>query len=67
MKVTRKSILTLKTHTLDIDVTEEQLRRWNEGALIQDACPKLSDADREFIMSGITPEEWEKYVKDGDE
>ncbi len=32
--------------------------RWKAGALIQDAFPTLSADDREFIMTGITPEEW---------
>lgn len=32
---------------------------WEEGAFIQDALPWLPAADREFIMTGITPEEWD--------
>ena len=32
---------------------------WNDGMLIQDAFPGLSAEDREFIMTGITPDEWD--------
>lgn len=30
------------------------------GALIQVACPELSSDDREFLISGMSPEGWEK-------
>lgn len=59
MKITRTSILTRITRTLDIPVTLEQLATWERGTLIQNAMPNLNANDREFIMSGITPEEWE--------
>ena len=58
MTITRKSGLTGHTHTREIDVTDDQLESWAKGALIQDAMPHLSPDDREFIMTGITPEEW---------
>lgn len=32
---------------------------WQSGALIQDAFPELSADAREFIKTGISPEEWE--------
>jgi hypothetical protein len=41
----------------------EQISRWRTGELIQDAMPNLSADDREFIKTGITPEEWNKYVE----
>jgi hypothetical protein len=59
MTIERISDLTGHHHTRDINVTEAQIKCWAEGALIQDAMPHLSDDDREFLMSGITPEEWE--------
>lgn len=67
MEITRKSILTGQTHTLEIDVTEEQLARWKAGANIQDAVPHLDAPLREFIMTGITPEEWNTHMKDDEE
>lgn len=58
MQITRTSLLSGKTHTLDIPCTQAQLDAWNGGTHIQDALPNLSADDREFVLSGITPEEW---------
>ena len=62
MKITRLSQLTGKTHTLDINVTESELIRIENrritGELIQRIVPNLSMPDREFLMTGITNEEW---------
>jgi len=60
MKIHRTSTLTGKPHTKDIPVTQEQLDRWRDGELIQNAMPNLNADDREFLMTGITPEEWDK-------
>ncbi len=59
MIIERKSKLTGALHKRDIDVTKDQLRRWESGELIQDVCPHLSAIDREFIMTGITEQEWQ--------
>ena len=59
MEITRRSMLTGKTHTREVNVTHQEIAAWHAGALIQDAMPFLSDDDREFFMSGITPEEWD--------
>ena len=47
-----------KTHTLEVDCTEEQIAAWEAGVKIQDAMPRLPAPLREFVKSGITPEEW---------
>ena len=61
MKVTRTSQVSGITHTLDLDITEAQLRSYNSGRkLLQEAFPHLDSDSREFIKSGITPEEWAK-------
>lgn len=60
MKITKRSSLTGIEHTREIDVTIEQLDAWiNGGLMAQDAFPHLSANDREFLISGVTPEEWE--------
>ena len=59
MLITRQSAFTNNVHTMDIDVTQEQLSAWESGTLIQNAMPHLSADEREFIMTGITPQEWE--------
>jgi hypothetical protein len=45
-------------HSMVIDVTEEQVERWERGMCIQHAMPNITDWEREFIMTGITPDEW---------
>jgi len=60
MMIHRVSFLTGVEHDREIDVTHEQLRAWNSGMLIQNAMPHLSAEDREFLLTGITPEEWNK-------
>jgi len=62
MKVTRISMITRKEHTLDLNVTEDQLLAYYEGALLQNAFPNLTAPEREFIKTGITPEEFRKNV-----
>ena len=64
MKITKVSTLTGKEHTLDIDVTQEQMDRFEKrretGEYIQNIMSNLSNEDREFILSGITPQEWDE-------
>ena len=61
MQFTRTSPVSGITRTLDLDVTESQLKSWNQGTLIQDAFPQLSSEKREFILTGITDAEWEEF------
>ena len=58
MQITRTSMISGKTHTLDIACTEEQLARWQAGEKIQDAMPDVPTPLREFLMTGTTPQEW---------
>lgn len=67
MKLTKTSLLTGAIHTLEIDVTDEQLARWKSGVNIQDACGHLTPEEREFIMTGITPNEWDLHMTSEDE
>lgn len=60
MTVTRTSPFSGKTNTREIPVTQEQIDLWRCGALLQDAMPNISAGDREFIKTGITPEEWDE-------
>jgi len=59
MNITRTSMVSGVTRTLDLPVTQQQLNNYAQGALLQDAFPHLSAGDREFIKTGITSEEWE--------
>lgn len=51
-----------------IDVTEEQLYKINNKTdLIQRIVPHLPPAEREFLMTGITDEEWQLAFADMEE
>ena len=52
---------------LEIDVTVEQIHQWRCGMLIQDAMPHLSADDREYLITGMTPEEWDGLFPTGEE
>lgn len=59
MKITRQSIISGIERTLEIPVDPEDFIIWQSGQCnIQEIMPYLSDDHREFILSGITPEEW---------
>lgn len=66
MQITKRSPISKKEHTREIPVTVEQIEDWLNGALIQDAMPNISADDREFIMTGITPEEWDEMFGEKD-
>lgn len=59
MKITRTSVVSGVTRTMDLPITEEQYSAWQNGDLIQNAMPHLSVEQREFILSGTTQEEWD--------
>ena len=68
MLISKVSDMSNKMHTMDIDVTDEQLQDWRDGTPIQDAMPNLTPDEREFIKTGITPKEWDEMFGDaGDE
>ena len=59
-KFVRRSALTDRVSSMMIDVSYAQVVAWeNGGELIQNAMPNLTDNEREFLMTGITPEEWD--------
>lgn len=44
-------------HSMDLDVTKEQLKEWQDGGLIQNVMPQLSPEERDFLITGIPPNE----------
>ena len=67
MKVIRTSPFSGNTNVMEIDVTQEQIALWESGTLIQNAMPHLTPDEREFIMTGITPDEWNNAFSDEEE
>lgn len=63
MRIYRVSPLTGKQNYLDLDITGEQYDNWkNKAMLIQNAMPHLTSDEREFLISGLYPGEWDEYV-----
>jgi len=62
MLITRTSILSGKSRTYDLPVVEEQLAEMELPSQmrrnVQEIFPQLSPDEREFIKTGITPDEW---------
>lgn len=52
------------SHTVTIKGPD--LFKYRQGTHIQEAFPYLSDDDREFLMSGFSPEGWKKMFNDND-
>jgi excinuclease UvrABC nuclease subunit len=61
MILKRMSILTGNVSEMEIQITEEELNAYlNGNECIQNVFPHLNADEREFIMTGITSEEWEE-------
>lgn len=62
MVITRISTLTGMKHTRDVPCQPHELEAFEAGVPIQFAMPTTSPDWREFVLSGITPEEWDEFV-----
>jgi hypothetical protein len=58
MFIARKSLSSGIVRTKDIPVTVEQLTAYENGATVEKAFPRLNLIHREFIMTGMTREEF---------
>lgn len=68
MIVRRQSQFSGVVHEMDLPITKEQIENYNQGMLVQYAFPHLSREEREFILTGITPQEWQfMFATDDDE
>ena len=68
--VIRYSMLTGKFNKCTLKLTRQQYDDWQvKRRLIQDAMPHLDKEEREFLMTGYTPEDWAKMFppEKGDE
>ena len=64
MKVQRKSILSGKLNEMELNVTSQQMERFYSGReLTQNIFPNLNSEEREFLISGMLPIEWNKNFK----
>jgi len=69
IQVTRQSVLTRQMNTMELPISQEHLEIYDTvgDILVQDAFPNLDKEQREFLISGITPDEWNKTFGEGDE
>ena len=67
MQITRTSIFSGNTNTMELNVTQEQLTAWESGVHIQVAMPQLNADEREFVKTGMTPTEWEELFGEEEE
>ena len=44
----------------------DAFQKWQGGSLIQDAFSWLTNGEREFLITGITPEEWDNLFQEED-
>jgi len=66
MIVTKKSTLSGNINSMDLPITQEQLDRYTNGnELVQNIFPNLTPDQREFIISGITANEWANTFGEG--
>ena len=71
MLVTRTSQFSGIEQSREIDITPKQLAAVSDPRsreLIQNLVRHLSDDDREFLLTGVTPDEWDNAMpKEDDE
>lgn len=64
----KRSVMSGKLNRMDLPVTPEEIAAWeNGGGLIQDVFPQLTADEREFLMTGATPEEWDEAFKEDED
>ena len=64
MLITRKSLISNITRTKDLNITDQEIKKYKSGVWLQYAFPNLSDSEREFIKTGITDDEWDDTFGD---
>lgn len=67
MEITRTSQLTGVTRTIDLPITQAQIDAHHNGGYIQVVMRNLTAGQREFYMTGVTDEEWDKAFKEPEE
>jgi len=64
MRITKTSPFSGKVNTMELPITLQQIKRWERGECIQNVFPELTPGQREFILTGITDEEWAEHIGD---
>lgn len=69
MLVERVSIISGNKNRMEVSVDPKKLQAWERfdqrsRPLVQSYFQELSNDEREFLISGITPEEWKRVMGD---
>ena len=65
VKVHKVSILSGKEGSMVLPTRQGNLEHWIDTCmLVQDAFPHFTSEQREFLISGSTPEEWNKLFSE---
>ena len=60
VRVHKQSCITGKHHSMVLPTRQGELEHWEENmTLVQDAFPHFDENQREFLISGATPDEWD--------
>lgn len=67
--IRRVSSITGKVNCMELLISDAQWIEWTSKnpRMVQDVFPNLSNEEREFLLSGITPQEWNKYIAGSEE
>lgn len=57
MIVAKVSPMSGQVNELELPISQDAYEAWRSGALIQRVMPHLTSVQREFLISGYTPEE----------
>lgn len=52
--------------TYAVEVATARYEHWKSGGKVQDCMPMLSDEQRDFLSTGLTPSEWSKFFPSDD-
>ena len=60
MKIAKISLISKKINILDLPISNEEYDNFinNNNLTVQEAFPNLSAPLREFLITGVTPDEW---------
>lgn len=64
MVIFKTSPLTGELNSMVLNITKRQIKAWEDGAFLEDVMPHLNLEQREFLISGIPPHEWDTLLED---
>ena len=65
VRVHKQSVITGNHNSMVLPTRQGELEYWEESmTLVQDAFPHFTPEQREFLISGSTPEEWNELFSE---